>query len=60
MSDDTPALEALNTACERLKTASVESPRRNAEILLSQLLGMRAYEIYLARELVMDSRMVNT
>jgi len=32
----------------------VESPRRNAEILLSELLGIRAHEIYLAREMVMD------
>ena len=59
-SNSTLALDALNTAQESLRESSVEFPRRNAEILLSEVLGVKAYEIYLERELALDTSTLRT
>lgn len=57
-STGTPALEVLNRACKFLEDFSVDSPRRSAEVLLSELLGVRAHEIYLDRDLALGNALI--
>lgn len=57
MTDSTLALDALNKGRSFLERASVESARRNAEILLSEILGVKSYKIYLERGLALDGSM---
>jgi release factor glutamine methyltransferase len=59
-SDNTLVLDALQRARRHLEKESVESPRQNAVILLSELLGIRTHELYVARQLPMDNKMLGT
>jgi release factor glutamine methyltransferase len=47
------ALEALKSARIELEKSSVESPRRTAEVMLSELLGVKPHELYLREDLVL-------
>lgn len=48
------ALEALKMAWRDLSSFSVDSPRQTAEVILSELLGVRPNRIYLEPDMVLD------
>ena len=50
-----PAVDALRNAWQSLEGSAVESPRRAAEIILSEVLGIRIPEIYLQRDIALGS-----
>lgn len=54
MNSNILAVDALRRAWQSLESSAVESPRRTAEIILSEVLGVRAHEIYL-QNIVLDS-----
>ncbi len=47
-------IEALQWGEQELKTALVENPRWDADLLLAQILGVRREQLYLEREQVLD------
>ena len=55
MNRDLLAVDALRTAWQSLEGSAVESPRRTAEIILSEVLGIRIPEIYLQKDIALDS-----
>ena len=55
MNRNIPAVDALRNAWQSLEGSAVESPRRAAEIILSEVLGIRIPEIYLQENIALDS-----
>jgi release factor glutamine methyltransferase len=49
------AVDALRRACDYLESSYVESPRRTAEIILSELLTIKAHDIYLREGLLLEN-----
>lgn len=49
-------IEALQWGEQELKTASVETPRWDADLLLGQIMGVRREQLYLEREQVLDPK----